>query len=41
MFFKNLWLKLTNSTSLEQKFLKKAKKEYESKFSSEIEKFKK
>ena len=42
MFFKNLWLKLTNSNEFRaQKFLKireKAKKEYESKFSSEIEK---
>ncbi len=41
MFFKSLWLKLTNSNEFRaQKFLKireKAKKEYELKFSQEIE----
>ncbi len=41
MFFKNLWLKLTDSNELRaQKFLKireKAKREYETKFSKEIE----
>ena len=41
MFFKNLWLKLTNSNEFRaQKFLKireKAKREYETKFSKEIE----
>ena len=41
MFFKNLWLKLTDSNELRaKKFLKireKAKREYETKFSKEIE----